>query len=283
MRFKLGDAPKEIHENLTTVCGDQSCSYRTVCRWVSDFSDGKESVLHEPHSGRPKSAVNELAINQIRDQISEDPHVTIRELSDTNGISYGSVQTILKKELGLKKLCARWIPHLLTDEQKRERVRCATELLNMFEPHGPKRLTDIVTGDETWISYFGIPSKRQNRMWVDEKGDRPVVLRPGFQSRKRLFTVFFNCYGPVVVDILPKDTTMTSAYYVQNILPQIKTPLMSSGQQLEPLAPCFFMTTLPPINQGPQLRLFKSNQSKFCPTLPTAPTSHLVTFGCFLF
>ena len=225
MRFKLGDAPKEIHENLTTVCGDQSCSYKTVCRWVRDFSDGKESVLHEPYFGRPKAAVNELAIDQIRDQISEDPHVTIRELSDTNGISYGSVQTILKKELGLKKLCARWIPHLLTDEQKRERVRCATELLNMFEPHGPKRLTDIVTGDETWISYFGIPSKRQNRMWVGEKGDRPVVLRPGFQSRKRLFTVFFNCYGPVVVDILPKDTTMTSAYYVQNILPQIKNSI----------------------------------------------------------
>lgn len=166
--------------------------------------------------------MNELAINKIRDQISEDPNVTIREVSDTNGISYGSVQTIVKKELGLKKLCARWIPLLLADEQKRERVRCATKLLNMFEPQEPKRLTDIVTGDETWINYFGIPSKRQNHMWVYEKRDRPVVLRPEFQSWKRLFTVFFNCYGPVVVDILPKDTTMTSAYYVKNILPQIK-------------------------------------------------------------
>ncbi|GFR84921.1 transposase [Elysia marginata] len=58
----------------------------------------------------------------------------------------------------------------------------------MFEPHGPKRLSDIVTGDETWFPFFIIQSKRLNRMWVDGQGDRPVVLRPGFQSRKRMFT-----------------------------------------------------------------------------------------------
>ncbi|GFS13584.1 transposase [Elysia marginata] len=36
----------------------------------------------------------------------------------------------------------------------------------MFETHGPKRLSDIVTGDETWFPFFIIPPKRLNRMWV---------------------------------------------------------------------------------------------------------------------
>ncbi|GFR72378.1 transposase [Elysia marginata] len=58
----------------------------------------------------------------------------------------------------------------------------------MFEPFGLKRLSDIVPGDETWFPFFIIPPKRLNRMWVDGQRDRPVVLRPGFQSRKRLFT-----------------------------------------------------------------------------------------------
>ncbi|GFS06493.1 transposase [Elysia marginata] len=95
----------------------------------------------------------------------------------------------------------------------------------MFEPHGPKRLSDIVTDNDTCYPFFIIPPKRLNRMWVDGQEDRPVVLRPGFQSRKRMFTVFFNYSDPVAVDILPQDTTMTSTYYVQNMLSQVKSAI----------------------------------------------------------
>ncbi|GFR82642.1 transposase [Elysia marginata] len=95
----------------------------------------------------------------------------------------------------------------------------------MFEPPGLNRLSDIVPGDETWFPFLIIPPKRLNRMWVDGQGDRPVVLRPGFQSRKRMFTVFFNYSGPLVVDILPQDTTMTATYCVQNVLSQVKSAI----------------------------------------------------------
>ncbi|GFR95705.1 transposase [Elysia marginata] len=95
----------------------------------------------------------------------------------------------------------------------------------MFEPHGPKRLSDIVTGDKTWFSFFIIPPERLNRMWVDGQRDRPVVLRPGFQSRKRMFTVFFNYRGSLAVDILPQDNTMTATYYVQDVLSQVKSAI----------------------------------------------------------
>ncbi|GFR74246.1 transposase [Elysia marginata] len=92
----------------------------------------------------------------------------------------------------------------------------------MFEPRGPKRLSDIVPSDETWFTFFIIPPKR---LWVDGQGDRPVVLRLGFQSRKRMFTVFFNCSGPLEVDILHQDTTTTATYYVQNALSQVKSAI----------------------------------------------------------
>ncbi|GFR68054.1 transposase [Elysia marginata] len=45
----------------------------------------------------------------------------------------------------------------------------------MFEPHGPKRLSDIVTGDETWFHFFIILPKRLNRMWVAINEQRPKV------------------------------------------------------------------------------------------------------------
>ncbi|GFS04671.1 transposase [Elysia marginata] len=62
-------------------------------------------------------------------------------------------------------------------------------------------------------------------MWVDGQGDRPVVLRPGFQSRKRMCMVFFNYSGLIVVDILPQYTTMTATYYVQNVLSELKSAI----------------------------------------------------------
>ncbi|GFR85379.1 transposase [Elysia marginata] len=95
----------------------------------------------------------------------------------------------------------------------------------MFEPHDPKRLSDIVKGDETWFPFFIIPPKRLNRMWVDGQEDRPVVFRPRFQREKRMFTVFFNYSGPLVVEILPQDTTMTATYYVQNVLSHVKSAI----------------------------------------------------------
>ena len=76
-------------------------------------------------------------------------------------------------------------------------------------------------GDETWIYFYGILNKRQNMMWVVEDEPRLVVARNGFQSRKHLFTIFFNCEGPVLVDILPEKTTLSGTYYRQNILPSV--------------------------------------------------------------
>ena len=61
--------------------------------------------------------------------------------------------------------------------------------------------------------------KHQNMMWVAEDEPRPVLARKGFQSKKRLFTIFFKCVGPLLVDILLEKTTLTGTYYHQNILP----------------------------------------------------------------
>ena len=49
-----------------------------------------------------------------------------QDIASCTGISEGSVQTILKKRLDLRQVCARWVPHLLTEEQKTQRLRCAS-------------------------------------------------------------------------------------------------------------------------------------------------------------
>ncbi|GFR91948.1 transposase [Elysia marginata] len=87
IRCKLGESAKLIHETLQTVCGDCACSDQTVCRWVEEFIEGKESISGCPRPGRPKSCVNEQTIDSIKKGIDEDPHISVPELNDTNGLS----------------------------------------------------------------------------------------------------------------------------------------------------------------------------------------------------
>ena len=67
------------------------------------------------------------------------------------GISEGSVRTILKKRLDLRKVRARWISHLLTEEQKTQRLKCARELLKTYKGCNSRVISNLLTGDETWV------------------------------------------------------------------------------------------------------------------------------------
>ena len=46
-------------------------------------------------------------------------------------------------------MAANWVAHKLTDEQKRQLVNVARDLPSCLKPGGPKRVADVITGDET--------------------------------------------------------------------------------------------------------------------------------------
>ena len=54
-------------------------------------------------------------------------------------------------------------------------------------------------------------------VWLAEHGPRPKVLKTGFRSRKRMFTIFFNTQGPVVIDIVPKATKLQSLPHITHL------------------------------------------------------------------
>ena len=90
----------------------------TVFRWVKAFKAGKFSVEDDTHPGRPKTSVTKANIAAVKIMVRQDAQLSVKDIASCTGISEGSVQTILKKRLDLRKICARWVPHLLTEEQK---------------------------------------------------------------------------------------------------------------------------------------------------------------------
>ena len=71
-------------------------------------------------------------MSQDREIIENDGRYTIRDIAKAAGISLSRVYFILKRILKVRKIFARWIPHLLTDEQKRVRAETAKQLIKIF-------------------------------------------------------------------------------------------------------------------------------------------------------
>lgn len=69
-------------------------------------------------SGRPKEAMNPEIVKQVHRIVLSDCKVKLRELAEVVGISKERVGYILHDVLDMKKLSTRWVPRLLTVDQK---------------------------------------------------------------------------------------------------------------------------------------------------------------------
>lgn len=87
---------------------------------------------------------------RFRDIGEGDCRVTVSEIAAQVGISYGSCQTIITEDLGFRKVCARWVPRLLTTDQKLRRLEVCQRLFARFEEEGDAFLGRIITCDEMW-------------------------------------------------------------------------------------------------------------------------------------
>ena len=137
----------------------------------------------------------------------------MQEIEELSSIHSSSVLNILRERLGLHKMCAHWVYHLLTDEQKQSQVRLASQVIEKYDKCDPRHLEEIVTNDETWIYHFQPDSKAKNKVWVSSEGNRPVIARRCKTSNRMLYAIFFDLKGPVLQVPVPKGSSVTGKFY----------------------------------------------------------------------
>lgn len=79
--------------------------------------------------------------------------------------SHGSVHKIITEQIKFHKVCARWVPCLLTEEHKRKHFESGFEFLQRYQKEGNQFLDKIVTVDETWSHSFSLETKRSLLEW----------------------------------------------------------------------------------------------------------------------
>ncbi|GBO34620.1 hypothetical protein AVEN_136311-1 [Araneus ventricosus] len=93
-------------------------------------------------------------IYRIHDMVLSDRRIKVREIVETTGISQGTVFSILHKKLDVNKISAKWVPRLLSMENKRNRVINLEAGLALFRLNPDEFLRRYLTVDEAWISYY---------------------------------------------------------------------------------------------------------------------------------
>ena len=162
-RIRLNIDSKQIFNELFGIYGPQTISVRTGFRWVKAFKAGKFSVEDDTHPGGPKTSVTKANFAVVKIVVEQDVRLSVKDITSCTGISEGCVQTILKKRLDLRKVCARWVPRLLTEEQKTQCLKCAWELLKAYKGCNSQFISNLLTGDETWVHMFEPQRRADNK------------------------------------------------------------------------------------------------------------------------
>jgi len=96
--------------------------------WYKRFNGGRTSVDDDERSGRPSTSTTRESIEKVREPILADRRQTIHDVCGIVGLSYGTVQRILAGNLNMRRISARFVPRLLSDDQKAHRVSVCREL-----------------------------------------------------------------------------------------------------------------------------------------------------------
>ena len=109
------------------------------------------------------------------------------------------MQRILKSDLKMTKLAAKFVPRLLTDAQKANRLEISRRNLELLD-QDRLLLTKIVIRDESWCFVYDPDTKQASAQWTPKGGARPVKALRARATKKLLVTVFFDSTSLLLVN-----------------------------------------------------------------------------------
>ncbi|UYV63757.1 hypothetical protein LAZ67_2005523 [Cordylochernes scorpioides] len=96
----------EIFWMFQTAYGVAVMSRRRVFEWYKRFKEGREETADNERSGRPFTSTTPEKVDKVFELVHEDRRITVREVAEEAGISFGSTQSIMKDILGVRRLNA---------------------------------------------------------------------------------------------------------------------------------------------------------------------------------
>ena len=97
-------------------------------------------------------------VEQVRAAVNQDRRHTIHDFYAEVGIGYGSCQRILTEQLNVHRIAAKFVPRVLTQDQKDSRVAICQELKETVK-NDPTLLLNVITGVESIVYAYDPETK----------------------------------------------------------------------------------------------------------------------------
>ncbi|CAH1982235.1 unnamed protein product [Acanthoscelides obtectus] len=164
--FQRQLSQQECLAELLSVFGNEAPHQSTISRCLSD----------DPRVGAPKTAVTQENLDAINMW-----HIA----------RLRRPWKILNEELGVRKLVSRWIPHLLTEEQKAARVNWCQKTLDRFNSGNSKNVYSI------------------SAVWVFQGEEKPTKVIRSRSVSKKMVATFVSKAGHIATIPLNEQRTVT--------------------------------------------------------------------------
>ena len=177
----------ETYGMLQTAFGASCMNRAWAFEWHKRFKEGWESMRDDEDVGGVRKSIHQSAQFYL---------------------SVGTVHTIIREELKMRKICAKFVPMVLREDQKERRChdsRVMVELINS----DPAVLDALVTCDASWIYCYDPETKRQNSQRKDADSPRPKKVRQSKSTHKLLIILFFTALAWPTCTGFPLDRQST--------------------------------------------------------------------------
>ena len=215
---KSGDMPINCWCKLSEVFGADTLSKGRVRVWHRRFREGDDNIKDKPKPGRPCSARSRTNCKTVQNFVEEHRNCTLQDVASEVDVSISSTHRILKRDLKFSKISPKFVPKDLTEEQKRSRKTMSQQNIDLMKVD-PDVLDKVVTGDESWISVFELPTKQSSSQW-HPKGthlDWPLKALKQRSEKKSMLTVFFDRRGVILAEFSPLGGTVDTESYLETI------------------------------------------------------------------
>jgi hypothetical protein len=117
-----------------------------VCKyWYRKFKAGDFSMDDRVRPGRPPIELS----GAIMSLLNDEPFLLARVLAVRLSSTHQIIKRVLGSDLGMREFVRRWIPHDLSEANRRERVLKANLLLEELRTDEGNEFANTVTGDES--------------------------------------------------------------------------------------------------------------------------------------
>lgn len=139
------------------------------------LNDNCEYNIDDKRSGRPVT-ITSSAVAITKELLNNDRRIIIKEIEAWTDCGFGTVFNIIHVQVDMRRVCARWIPKMVTDDQKRMRTESFQRILRRFQHKRSSFFVRVVNVDETHFRHnIFCWHRRQNVLGHTVRGDVTMV------------------------------------------------------------------------------------------------------------